>query len=101
MRRWKISKITCNALSHFKRVWEKGVQTGFAVEKDTILKNTTMEKVVRIVKKGADEANIIYWASRNSAACLEELESIRQVYIRTHNGSRQGLQRVYRIIKRA
>jgi hypothetical protein len=60
----------------------------------------TMEKVIRIVKKGEDESNIDYWVSLSAEERLTELERIRQEYHRQRYGTRQGFQRVYRIIKR-
>jgi hypothetical protein len=59
-----------------------------------------MEKVIRIVKKREDESNIDYWVSLSDEERLKELETIRQEYHRQRYGTRQGLQRVYRIIKR-
>jgi hypothetical protein len=59
-----------------------------------------MEKVIRIVKKGEDNSNIAYWLSLSSEERLKELETIRQEYHQQKYGTRQGLQRVYRIIKR-
>ncbi|MEZ4963481.1 MAG: hypothetical protein R2830_26905 [Saprospiraceae bacterium] len=60
-----------------------------------------MEKVIRIVKKGKDEANMEYWLSLTGVERLRELEKMRQEINRGKYDTRQGLQRVYRIVKRA
>lgn len=60
-----------------------------------------MEKIIRIVKKGEDESNLDYWLSLSSEQRLKELETIRQDYHQQRYDTRQGLQRVYRIIKRS
>jgi hypothetical protein len=60
-----------------------------------------MEKIVRIVKKGEDESNLLYWLSLSEKERMAELEKIRQEVNLKKYGIRQGLQRVYRIIKRA
>ena len=60
-----------------------------------------MEKVVRIVKKGKDDSNLLYWLSLSEKERMAELEKIRQDVNLKKYGIRQGLQRVYRIVKRA
>ena len=60
-----------------------------------------MEKQIRIVKKGQDEANLLYWLSLSFNERMAELERIRQQVNRRKYGTRQGFQRVYRIVKRA
>ncbi len=60
-----------------------------------------MEKVVRIVKKGQDDSNLIYWLSLSEKERMIELEKIRQEINSKKYGTRQGFQRVYRIIERA
>ena len=59
-----------------------------------------MKKAIRIVKKGEDESNIDYWVSLSAEERLTELERIRQEHHRQRYGTRQGFQRVYRIVKR-
>ncbi len=60
-----------------------------------------MEKIVKIVKIGQDDSNLIYWLSRSYMQRLEELEKIRQeVNQQTYHGNQQGFQRVYRVVKR-
>ncbi len=59
-----------------------------------------MEKKVRIVKKGEDDGNTIYWLSRTVQQRMRELEEIRQYINKRKYGDRQGFQRVYRIVKR-
>ena len=58
-----------------------------------------MEKKVRIVKKGNDESNLMYWLSLSKLERLMQLEEIRKEVNSRNNGIRQGLQRVCRIIK--
>ncbi|MEY3241091.1 MAG: hypothetical protein RIR11_2529 [Bacteroidota bacterium] len=59
-----------------------------------------MEKIVKIVKIGQDDSNLMYWLSRSSQR-LEELEKNRQeVNQQTYHGHQQGFQRVYRVVKR-
>lgn len=60
-----------------------------------------MEKVVRIVKKGQDNSNLLYWLSLSEKERMAELEKIRQEVNLKKHGTRQGLQRVYRVVKRA
>ena len=60
-----------------------------------------MKKIVRIVKKGNDDSNLLYWLSLNYDDRLKELETIRQQVNQWKYGSRQGFQRVYRIVKRS
>jgi hypothetical protein len=60
-----------------------------------------MEKVIRIVQKGEDEGNLEYWLTLTGEERLKELETLRQQYHQRRYGARQGLQRVYRIVKRA
>ena len=59
-----------------------------------------MEKVVRTVKKGNDNSNLLYWLSLNEKERMAELEKIRQEINLRKYGIRQGLQRVYRIVER-
>jgi hypothetical protein len=60
-----------------------------------------MEKIIRIVKKGDDEHDIIYWLSLSYQQRMAELESIRQEVNQRIYGTESRLQRVYRIIKRS
>jgi hypothetical protein len=59
-----------------------------------------MEKIVKIVKMGHDDSNLIYWLSRTFTQRLEELEKLRQEVNQRIYGDQQGFQKVYRIIKR-
>jgi hypothetical protein len=59
-----------------------------------------MEKIVKIVKVGHDDSNLIYWLSRTYIQRLEELEKLRQEVNQLIYGDQQGFQRVYRIVKR-
>ncbi|MFK7950960.1 MAG: hypothetical protein AB8G11_25495 [Saprospiraceae bacterium] len=60
-----------------------------------------MIKQVRIVKKGEDDSNIKYWLSLSYNERMAELEKIRQYINNRKYGTGQGLQRVYRVIKRS
>lgn len=60
-----------------------------------------MEKQIRIVKKGEDERNLLYWLSLTTKERMAELEKIRQEINIIRYGARQGFQRVYRITQRA
>jgi hypothetical protein len=60
-----------------------------------------MEKIVKIVKIGHDDSNLIYWLSRSFIQRLEELEKLRTEVNQRMYGNQQGFQRVYRVVKRA
>jgi hypothetical protein len=60
-----------------------------------------MEKIVKIVKIGHDDSNLIYWLSRSFIQRLEELEKLRTEVNQHLYGHQQGFQRVYRVVKRA
>jgi len=60
-----------------------------------------MRKIIRIVKKGEDEGNLLYWLSLSKKERMIELEKMRQQINKKKYGDRQGFQRVYRITKRA
>jgi hypothetical protein len=60
-----------------------------------------MEARVRIVKKGQDDGNLLYWLSLTFGERMAELEKIRQYVNQKKYGTRQGFQRVYRVVKRA
>lgn len=60
-----------------------------------------MEKQIRIIKKGNDDGNLLYWLSLTFNQRMAELENIRQQINKIKYGTRQGFQRVYRITKRA
>lgn len=59
-----------------------------------------MEKIVKIVKIGQDDSNLIYWLSLSFIQRLEELEKLRTEVNQRLYGNQQGFQRVYRVIKR-
>jgi len=59
-----------------------------------------MERQIRIVKKGEDDSNLVYWLSLTYHQRMAELENIRQQINKKKYGDRQGFQRVYRIAKR-
>ena len=59
-----------------------------------------MEKVIRIVKKGDDTNDIIYWLSLSYQERMAELESIRQEVNQRIYGTESRLQRVCRVVKR-
>ncbi|NJN35528.1 MAG: hypothetical protein HC817_15985 [Saprospiraceae bacterium] len=60
-----------------------------------------MEKVFKIVKKGEDDSNQLYWLKLSYQERLENLEKIRQEVIARFYGTRQEFQRVHRIVKRS
>lgn len=60
-----------------------------------------MEKRIRIVKKGEDNGNLLYWLSLTFQQRMSELEKIRELINKRRYGTQQGFQRVYRITKRA
>jgi len=60
-----------------------------------------MEKKVKIVKKGDDDSNLLYWISLDAKERMRELVNIRQQVNERKYGTRKGFQRVYRIIKQA
>jgi len=59
-----------------------------------------MKKRIRIIKKGKDESNLLYWLSLSKVERMAQLEEIRQEVIKERYGSEQGFQRVYRIVNR-
>ena len=59
-----------------------------------------MEKIVKIVKIGHDDTNLIYWLSLSFTQRLEELEKLRTEVNQRLYGNQQGFQRVYRVVKR-
>lgn len=61
-----------------------------------------MEKVVKIYNMGEQPSDFEYWQSRNYEERLSALEEIRKDYNTWRYGNaKQGLQRVYRVVKRA
>ena len=60
-----------------------------------------MKKTIRIVKKGNDESNLLYWLSLGKVERLIQLEEMRNQVNERKYGIRQGFQRIYRITKRA
>ena len=60
-----------------------------------------MIKRIKIVKKGEDDSNIKYWLSLSYNERMAELEKIRQFINKRKYGTRQGFQRVYRVVKRS
>jgi len=60
-----------------------------------------MKKVVKIVKKGHDDGNILYWLSLSYIERLAELQKMREELNAIYYPDQQGFQRVCRIIKRS
>ena len=60
-----------------------------------------MEKQIRIVKKGQDDSNLLYWLSQTEKQRMTELEHIRQTINLQKYGIRPRFQRLYTVIKRA
>jgi len=58
-----------------------------------------MEKVVKIVKKGEDDSNLLYWIATSEVDRLIALEQTRKEVNSQIYGVGQEFQRVYRIIK--
>jgi predicted chitinase len=59
-----------------------------------------MEKQIRIVKKGEDNSNLLYWLSQTTKQRMADLENIRQLINLEKYGIRQRFQRVYTVTKR-
>ena len=59
-----------------------------------------MVKKLKIVKKGNDEGNLLYWVSLSFVERMRELEKMRTQVIKMRYGTPQGFQRVYRITQR-
>lgn len=64
-------------------------------------KQVEVEKKLRIIKKGQDDSNLLYWLSLSIQDRMIELEKIRQFVNAKKYGTRQGFQRVYRVTQRA
>ena len=60
-----------------------------------------MEKKVKIIKKGDDDSNLLYWLSLDAKERMRELVNIRQQVNERKYGTRKGFQRIFRIIKQA
>lgn len=60
-----------------------------------------MDKRFRIVKKGQDESNLLYWLSLTVNERMAALERMRQQINKERYGAGHKFQRVYRIVKRA
>lgn len=61
-----------------------------------------MEKAFRKLSlEEAEKADIIYWKSKTSEERLTALQELRELYYDLSNESREGFQRLYRIIKQA
>ncbi len=59
-----------------------------------------MKKRIRIIKKGQDDSNLLYWLSLTVNERMAELEKIREIVNKQKYGAQQRFQRVYRIAKR-
>ena len=71
------------------------------MKKSTFGEMGDLEKQIKIVKKGQDEGNLLYWLSLTEKDRMIELEKMRQEINKWKYGTRQELQRVYCIVKRA
>lgn len=71
------------------------------MKNSTVAEKSGLEKQIKIVKKGQDEGNLLYWLSLTEKDRMIELEKMRQEINKWKYGTRQELQRVYRIVKRA
>ncbi|MCF6269706.1 MAG: hypothetical protein L3J41_08350 [Melioribacteraceae bacterium] len=66
-----------------------------------------MERVVNIIKPGEEtDKNILFWKSRTPEERLSAVQALREQHITffnkqdEYNESREGLRRIYRVIKR-
>lgn len=59
-----------------------------------------MNKAIKIVKKGQDEGNLLYWLSLSEKERMVELERMRTQINKEKYGDQRGFQRVYQITKR-
>jgi len=59
-----------------------------------------MDKRIRVIKKGQDDANLKYWLSLTAQERMAELEKMREIINKQKYGTQQGFQRVYRVTKR-
>ncbi len=59
-----------------------------------------MEKRIKIVKKGHDDGNLLYWITLSASERMSELEKIRELINQRIYGTQQGFQRVCSIVKR-
>ena len=57
-------------------------------------------KVINKYKVDAQPKDLNYWQSRSFEERLDALEQIRQEYNTWRYNAQQGLQRVYRVVKR-
>jgi len=60
-----------------------------------------MKKQIRVVKKGLDDGNILYWLSLTGKERMAQLEKMRKEINKRKYGTQQRFQRVYRVVKRA
>jgi hypothetical protein len=60
----------------------------------------TIKKVINIYKQSEQPKDFTYWRTKSYEERLEALEQIRQEYNTWRYSAQQGLQRVYRVIKR-
>mgnify|MGYP000435114907 CR=1 FL=1 len=58
-----------------------------------------MQKKIKIIKKGQDDGNLLYWLSLTPKERMIELEKTRQQINQKKYGTRQRFQRIYRIVK--
>ncbi len=60
-----------------------------------------MEKAVKIVKKGHDDSNILYWLSLSYIERLAELQKMREELNAVYYPDQQRFQRVCRVIRKS
>jgi hypothetical protein len=61
----------------------------------------SIKAVVHKYKLGEEPSDFMYWQSRSPEERLNALEEIRKEFNDWKYGTQQGLQRVYRVVKRA
>ncbi|MDY0016677.1 MAG: hypothetical protein RBS89_02470 [Candidatus Delongbacteria bacterium] len=60
-----------------------------------------MEKAIKIVKKGHDDSNILYWLTLTYEQRLAELQKMREELNAIYYPDQQRFQRVCRVIKKS
>ena len=62
--------------------------------------NSVDRSRIAVYKRGHEPSDVLYWLSRPAIERIINLEQIRQEYNTWKYGTRQRLQRVYRVVKR-
>jgi hypothetical protein len=59
-----------------------------------------MEKVLNVVNKKEIQTDYVYWQQKTAQDRIDAIEILRLQYLQMQKNVQQGLQRVYRIVKR-